>query len=169
MIKTVYCFIICLLISGMQACTSTNQSDGYIGRAVKIIDGDTFDLLMENNQKVRVRMHGIDCPERGMDFYKAAKEGLGNFCNNQGLKVVVRDKDQYGRTVADVYTADNKWINLEMVKAGLAWHYTHYDNDRRLDDAEQSARAARLGLWSLDNPTPPWEWRKEKRNEAVGK
>jgi micrococcal nuclease len=134
------------------------------GRAVKIVDGDTFDLLPAGAPRpVRIRLHGIDCPERGMDYGKAAKEAFGEIMRDQSLRVVAVDSDRYGRVVGHVYTDAGTWVNLEMVRRGMAWHYSAYSADQRLADAERKARASRVGLWSQSQPVAPWDWRKEKR------
>ena len=140
----------------------------YTGYAVKIIDGDTFDLLTDDHKNIRIRMFGIDCPERGQDFYKVCKTALGNILLNQKLKVNVQSIDQYKRVVGDVYSIDGKqWMNYNMVAGGYAWHYTHYDHNPKLDKAEQAARNTAAGLWKDANPVAPWDWRKEKRNKAA--
>jgi len=134
------------------------------GTAVKIIDGDTFDLLTDDHRQIRVRMFGIDCPERGQAYYKVCRNALGDLCYGQRLKIIKRDQDRYKRTVADVYNVTtNQWINEAMVANGFAWHFTHYDKNVTLDEAEQNARKYRKGLWQDPSPVAPWEWRKEKR------
>lgn len=165
-----YLLLLCLLLITQISCTQARNRDSKTlsGRAVKIIDGDTFDLLTADNNIYRIRLHGIDCPERGMDYYKVAKTALGDLCLDHQLKVIIRNKDRYKRSVGDVYTEDeNTWINQQMVAGGYAWHYTRYDNDARLVTAMIAARKARLGLWAIPNPTPPWEWRKERRQRKA--
>jgi hypothetical protein len=70
-----------------------------------------------------------------------------------------RDIDRYGRTVARV-VVDGEDLGLALVRAGLAWHYTHYSNDVELARAESAARAAKRGIWSHAKPIPPWEYRR---------
>ena len=78
--------------------------------------------------------------------------------------VIVKTKDGYGRTVGHVLL-DKRDVNLEMIEEGMAWHYTHYDHNKRLAEAEQEARGDRIGLWSDPNPVAPWDWRKAKKHE----
>jgi len=85
-----------------------------------------------------------------------------------GMKTVLvqpMDKDRYGRLVAVVYLqGSGQSLNLELVKAGLAWWYRRYaPGDRPLEEAEEEARAARRGLWKDPAPIPPWEWRSGQR------
>jgi endonuclease YncB( thermonuclease family) len=98
-----------------------------------------------------------------MDYGKAAREACGELMQDQSLRVVAVDSDRYGRVVGHVYTDAGTWINLELVKRGMAWHYTEYSADQRLANAERKARESRIGLWSQAQPVAPWDWRKEKR------
>jgi micrococcal nuclease len=133
---------------------------------VKIIDGDTYDVLIEG-VKTRIRMEGIDAPERGMDFYKKSKEYLSELCNGQQVKVVGDEKDRYGRLIAKTYLEDGREVGEEMVRAGMAWHFKKYSSDKTLNDLEIIARDQRVGLWSMPEPIPPWEHRKHKRKKKT--
>jgi micrococcal nuclease len=73
--------------------------------------------------------------------------------------VVPKTKDKYGRTVGHVLI-DGRDVNLEMLEAGMAWHYKKYDHNARLARAEEEAREERRGLWADASAVPPWEWRK---------
>jgi len=146
----------------------TQEADVLNGRAVKIIDGDTFDLLLSGeNRTVRIRLHGVDAPERGQDFYRASKDALGTLLEDAPLRVTATDTDRYRRVVGSIHTASGRWVNEDLVQQGMAWHYVRYSDDARLAAAERSARAARRGLWSFPNPTAPWDWRKQKRAPAT--
>lgn len=136
------------------------QTTTLSGKAVKIIDGDTFDIL-SNGSLYRVRLNGIDCPERGQAYYREAKAALGNFCHNRTITVTYRSKDRNGRLLGDVYV-DNQYINLLLVKQGFAWHFKKYSTDVRLAGAEKEARAAKRGLWAVGNAVAPWVWRQRR-------
>jgi len=131
------------------------------GLVVKIVDGDTYDLI-RNGVQTRVRMEGIDAPERGMDYYKVSKDYLGSLCMNKKIRLQVSKKDRYGRLIAKSYLPDGRELGEEMVRAGMAWHFKRYSNDAKLARLEREARSARRGLWSAANPTAPWEYRKRK-------
>ena len=75
------------------------------------------------------------------------------------IEIEVRDIDRYGRTVGRV-DVDGRDARLEVVRAGLAWHYVRYSNDAVLASAEREARAARRGLWVQPAPLAPWEFRR---------
>ncbi|QNA44204.1 thermonuclease family protein [Lacibacter sediminis] len=131
------------------------------GKAVRIIDGDTFDLLVGTINH-RVRLAGIDAPEKKQEFSDASKQLLGQLCNGQVLTVVVTDTDRNKRKIAEVYTQQKLWINKELVVKGMAWHFTKYSSNKELANAELQARKQKLGLWSVVNPVAPWDWRKKK-------
>lgn len=129
------------------------------GHVVKVIDGDTFEMKV-GNEKFRVRLFGIDSPERGQAFNVKAREFTASLIADREVTVIIRNKDRYGRFVGDVYRDDGLYINSEIVKAGYAWHFTRYSNDPALGRLEQEAQQARRGLWRDDHPVPPWEFRR---------
>lgn len=127
-------------------------------KVVSIIDGDTVDVLV-NRQPLRLRLSGIDTPEKGQPFGNAAKDALSKAIGGQYVQYVVRDTDRYNRSIADIYFRGvhvNKWL----VQKGLAWHYKAYSNDQELAQAEQEASAASRGLWADPRRIAPWNWRK---------
>lgn len=132
------------------------------GKVTRIIDGDTFDLLTASKTTVRVRMRGIDCPERKQDFYQAAKNALALYIFQKEVKIVSSHRDRNRRLIATVFSGGRN-INLAMVKEGYAWHYRKYSNDRDLAAAESQARAAAKGLWSGKNVIAPWRFREQLR------
>nr|XP_010921062.1 uncharacterized 38.1 kDa protein isoform X2 [Elaeis guineensis] len=116
-------------------------------------------------RKYRIRLRGIDAPESSMPYGKEAKEELVKMIQGKHLKVYVYGDDRYGRCVGDVY-CNGAYIQEQMLKKGLAWHYAAYDQRPQLATWEKEARAARVGLWASSHPEKPWEWRKERRNGA---
>lgn len=153
--------LICVLLLTISA-VPISRTTVLKGKAVKIIDGDTFDLLVGSTVH-RIRLAGIDAPERKQDFSFASKQLLGQLCTNQLLTVVVTDVDRNKRKIADVYDVQKKWINKELVLQGMAWHYKQYSSNKELANAELLARKKRVGLWSVKDPVAPWDWRKGKR------
>jgi endonuclease YncB( thermonuclease family) len=130
------------------------------GKAVKIIDGDTFDLL-SNGTVYRIRLNGIDCPERGQAYYQQAKQALASYCANAVLTVKYKSKDRNGRLLGDVFV-NGKHVNLWLVQQGYAWHFKKYSSDAQLAGAETAARNAKRGLWKESSAIAPWEWRKKR-------
>jgi endonuclease YncB( thermonuclease family) len=130
------------------------------GKAVKIIDGDTFDLL-SNGTMYRIRLNGIDCPERGQAYYQQAKEALAKACAGSVLTVKYSSRDRNGRILGEVLV-NGRSVNLLLVQQGYAWHYKKYSKDAQLAKSETIARLAKLGLWKEGNAIAPWEWRKRR-------
>lgn len=152
-----------LLVAGNAACAET-----IVGRVVGIADGDTVTVLDASKTQHKIRLAGIDAPEQKMPFAKCAKEHLSDLVFSKDVEVQTSKKDRYGRWVA-IILVDGFDANLAMVKAGMAWHYKQYEREQSAPDrqlyanAENQARSQRSGLWRDDNPTPPWEYRKERR------
>lgn len=133
------------------------------GQIVSITDGDTLKILHEG-QQVKVRLYGIDAPEKKQAFGQAAKSQLQVLVTGKQIDIDPVDIDRYGRTVG-IVRADGAVINGEMVKSGYAWVYEQYCSRSECRDwkAEQAqAVTARWGLWQDPAPTPPWEWRRKK-------
>ena len=142
----IFCFFSCTI-------------EQHTGRVVKVVDGDTFDLMFEE-KKIRVRMFGIDSPERGQAFNVKAKQFTASIIASKEVSVIVRNKDRYGRFVCDVYLSDSTYVNAEIVKAGYAWHFTRYSDDVQLAELQDEARNDKRGLWQDSDPLPPWEFRR---------
>jgi endonuclease YncB( thermonuclease family) len=132
------------------------------GKVVKVVDGDTFDIL-DASSTTRIRLFGIDAPERGQAFNKRAKAFTDSLISGKQVRIVVRDKDRYGRTVGDAYLPDGTHINAEIVRAGYAWQFRQYSTDPEIARLEDMARKHRRGLWEDARAIPPWEFRKGKR------
>jgi len=138
------------------------ESDFLTGKVIKIADGDTFTLLTSEKEKIRVRLHGIDCPERKQSYSKQATQFLKLKIKGEYVKVKITDTDRYGRTIGVVYFEEQN-INEAMLTKGFAWHYAQYDNNKKWAKLEREARKKGIGIWSQQTPTPPWEWRKANR------
>lgn len=134
------------------------------GNVVKISDGDTFTLLVNGNEQVRVRIDGIDAPEKGQAFGNRAKEYLSGLIWGESITVRVSKTDRYGRSIGKVSTPTIDDVGLEMIKAGYAWQYRDYNDDKSYTTAENNARKLLKGLWQDRNPIRPQDFRKRKQN-----
>lgn len=157
-----------ILISAALALAWLPASAGQIvGKVVSVADGDTVTVLDANNQQHKIRLSGIDAPERAQPFGRQAKEHLATLVAGAQVTVETSKIDRYGRSIGKVF-AQSRDINLAMVAAGLAWHYKLYENEQPTADrplysaAESMARDQRLGLWRDPQPVAPWEWRTMK-------
>lgn len=128
------------------------------GKVVAISDGDTFTLLTEEKKQVKVRLHGIDCPEKNQPFGNVAKQKLSELIFGKQVVVLTKGLDRWKRVIGVVYQ-DEMNVNEAMLKSGMAWHYKKYDDNEEWASQEQTARVAKVGLWTEAEPTPPWKWR----------
>ncbi len=158
-------FAACLSISFGQAAAA--DSGGFSGRVVGVTDGDTVVVLDGNRDRIKVRVAGIDAPEKRQAFGEKSKRALSDCAFGRDADVIGDKRDKYGRTVAKI-VADGKDCGLAQITAGLAWHYKKYEREQSSTDresyatAETAARDSKTGLWEDKAPVPPWEWRTAK-------
>jgi len=167
-LKFIFLFYISIVVTSCNTRNNqiekSNNSEYLLGKVISIIDGDTYDLLIEDNRTIRIRMEGIDAPEKGMPFYKVSKNYLGKLCFGKQVKFKSSGKDIHDRNLGFTYLEDGTELCHEMIRTGLAWHYKKYNSDENLSSLELEARNAKIGIWENDNPMPPWENRKLHRN-----
>ena len=144
---------------------SISLAQSLTGRVVSVADGDTVTILTPGRQQVKIRLGQIDAPEKAQPFGQRSKQSLSDLIFGKEVRVQVETTDRYGRTVGRIFQ-DNLDINLEQVKRGMAWAYRQYLTDKTLLGAEHTAKAAKIGLWSESNPTPPWEYRHGGRDHG---
>jgi len=125
-------------------------------KVVGIADGDTFTALDSLNNNFRVRLHGIDCPEKGQPFGQVAKQFASDSIFGKMVKLKHTDTDRYGRMVAIVYFDSTKVLNEELLKAGLAWYYKRYDKNPAWAAMEVKVHQLKIGLWVEDVVLAPW-------------
>ena len=148
----------------LAALTTRCHADEMRGKVVGVADGDTITVLDAENAQHKIRLQGIDAPEKAQAFGTKSKEGLSEKIGEKEVVVKWKDKDRYGRMLGEIYLGD-RHINLEMVQDGLAWHYKQYSKSKELAVAEDEARNAKKGLWVDKSPEPPWEFRKKEREK----
>lgn len=143
------------------------------GEVVAIADGDTVTVLDASKTQHKVRLSGIDAPEKGQPFGDKSRQHLAALLFRRDVVVRWHKSDRYGRLVGKVMVATTD-ASLWQVRAGMAWHYVAYAKEQAAEDrqsyaeAEAEARRIRRGLWQDANPTPPWEHRKSKKRRAAG-
>lgn len=137
----------------------------FQGKVTAIKDGDTFEVLYDG-QPERIRLAGVDCPEKSQPFGNNAKQYASALCFGKMVTVSSDGKrDRYGRIVGEIITVDGINVNHMLIKEGLAWHYKQYSDDEQLAGLEHTARLQRKGLWLDREPIAPWEWRKQRRKK----
>lgn len=152
------------------AMSLTAHAETLRGRVVGVADGDTVTVLGGRNEQHKIRLMGIDAPEKSQAFGNRSKQALSALIFNREVSVEYRKKDRYGRLVGKI-VVNGVDANLEQVRAGMAWHYKQYQREQSADDriayaaVEEQARAARRGLWRDSDSMPPWEYRKGARRK----
>lgn len=153
-------------------CLALNAHADVSGKVVYIADGDTLTIKTPDNLKYKVRLQGIDAPEKAQAFGNQAKQALAECARGKEASIESEESDQYGRLLGKVWV-DGTDCNLRQLTLGMAWHYKHYARDQTAADrasyaaAEQTARDAKRGLWAEANPTAPWDFRQNEDQQKT--
>jgi endonuclease YncB( thermonuclease family) len=137
------------------------------GRVVGVSDGDSVTVLDAQKTQYKIRLPGIDAPERAQAYGQKAKESLSDLVFGKTVDVEWSKQDRYGRIVGMITLAGVD-INLEQIKRGMAWHYKQYQNEQSPEDriayaqSESQARDKKLGLWRDPSPIEPSVFRQKK-------
>ncbi len=150
------------------AFTSSAFGQDIHGKVIAVADGDTVTVLDSESRTHKIRLAGIDAPEKSQAFGQASKQALSNRVYGKTVVIDWNKRDRYGRIIGKIIR-DSQDVNLEQIKLGMAWHYKKYENEQDVEDrslygqAEYIAQRDRIGLWREQNPVPPWDFRKLKR------
>ena len=155
-------------------------ADALQGKVVKVADGDTVTIVDSRGNKHRIRLGGIDAPEKDQPYGPESTKSLKWLVYNKGVTVEYAKRDRYGRIVGKVLVNPQGDVfclaidcvrkvdtGLEQIKAGLAWHYKRYQKEQSPEDrklyskAEREARRQPIGLWRSKERMPPWQWRRK--------
>ena len=153
---------------------SIAHADTLTGRVVGVADGDTITVLDADRQQHKIRLQGIDAPEKAQPFGQRSKESLSRLVFGKDVRVDWKKRDTYKRIVGKVWVQPASCPTCPMtldaghaqITVGMAWWYRKYAKEQSPQDrgayefSEQEARARRVGLWSDADPVPPWEWRR---------
>jgi len=142
--------------------TSITFAADFHAKVIHIADGDTITVLNDTNEQIKIRLNGIDCPEKAQAYGNKAKQFTKVLVHKEMVVIQAYRTDRYGRTIADVILEDGRNLSQELVKVGLAWWYYRYSDNRELGQLELDAKLAHVGLWKDKNPVPPWVFRKVK-------
>jgi micrococcal nuclease len=141
----------------------TRFANALVGRITSVKDGDSVMLMDDDWHSHEIRLQGIDAPEKDQPYGLSSKVALGKMILGRRVAVDVTGPDKYNRTLGTLYLDDSN-IDVAMVRGGHAWWYRYYHPDNReLARAEKQARDKQLGLWQLEDPVPPWVWRRSRR------
>ena len=141
----------------------------FSGLVIGVVDGDTIDV-MHNGKAERIRLYGIDCPEKKQSYGRKAKEVTSTLAYRKIVAVMVKSHDRYGRTIGKVILPNGKSLNSELVRAGYAWWYRKYaPKDFALMILQKTSKESKSGLWDDAEPVAPWEFRRGGRKDSRSK
>lgn len=138
------------------------------GRVVGVSDGDSVTVIDAKKTQFKIRLAGIDAPEKAQAYGQKAKESLSDLVFGKQVDVEWSKQDRYGRTVGKIMLGGVD-INLEQIKRGMAWHYKQYQNEQSEEDRvtyskfENIARDKKMGLWRDLFPIEPAIFRQKKK------
>ncbi|RMH96313.1 thermonuclease family protein [Stutzerimonas nitrititolerans] len=146
-------------------------------RVIGVADGDTLTCLTADKRQERIRLRGIDAPERKQSFGERSRQNLSNLAYGKTATIHWTKRDHWKRIIGSVWVdpADCPGCGhtLDAGRAqlanGMAWWYERYakeqpQEERHAYEFEQAeARARSVGLWRDPQPIPPWDWRRGKR------
>jgi len=146
------------------ACYTVSLADDIVARVTAVIDGNTVEVVDAANEKYKVMLAGIDCPELGQDFGEKAKAYLEKILLRKEVKITWAGKDRFGNRLGVVMIGDDD-PRIRLLKEGLAWT-AEKNPDQELEPYRSWAQQKGKGLWKLDNPTPPWTYRRQQTMAA---
>jgi endonuclease YncB( thermonuclease family) len=166
-----------VVTAALTACTLHASAADRVCLVVGISDGDTLTARCGAPgayQQVKVRLSGIDAPEKRQAHGERARQALAGLVFQRWARLNCPKTDRYGRSICSVWVAPASGPNgprtldagLALVTQGMAWWYRAYARDQapqargQYEFAEREARVKRAGLWRDANPTAPWEWRR---------
>jgi len=145
-----------------------SEKNTISGKVVSVTDGDTITVLDSSNTQHKIRIYGVDCPESHQDYGQKAKQFTSDLVFGKTVEVKVMDTDRYGRTVG-IVNIGSKSLNAELIINGMAWFYGQYCKTSfcsQWNQYQEEAISRKIGLWSIQNPIPPWEFRRGSSKTA---
>ncbi len=149
--------------------STLTYAETITGKVIGVSDGDTITVLDHRMNQHKIRLAGIDAPEKEQAFGQISKKSLSNMVFSKIIDVEYHEEDRYHRKIGKALLGGTD-INLEQVKLGYAWHYKRYQKTQDKKDreaysiAEARAASSKIGLWADTNPVAPWDFRKKSRN-----
>jgi len=131
------------------------------GKVVRVLDGDSIHVKINDDQFVMIRLFGIDAPELDQRFGRQSKKYLSTLILNQQIQLQFLELDNYGRRLAIIFNDKGRNINLDLIESGHAWVYQNYYSDPKWLSLQHQAKEERKGLWHKTSPIPPWLFRRK--------
>jgi endonuclease YncB( thermonuclease family) len=156
--KALYGIFAVVLIS----ITASSQAEEILkGKVTNVIDGNTFELLAEDNESYKVVLYGVDSPELGQEYGDKAKKLLEKLILNKNITTKIQGKDRLGNRLGITLLDEKTDPRIELLEAGLAWT-SERNALEELESVKEKAKEKGKGLWKESEPTPPWIYRRQQ-------
>ncbi|UII34405.1 thermonuclease family protein [Fulvivirga ulvae] len=139
---------------------NTEMPETISGKVIRVIDGNTIEILDSEKEIVKIMLSEVDCPESGQEFAEEAKKFTEKLTLKKRVMVELKGKDRWGNKLGQVTLNNGKLLHHELLKNGLAW--AREESNEVLASLQQAARTNKSGLWINEDPTPPWIYRRQQ-------
>lgn len=159
--STFFVFLFALLGPALRVAAA----DVSPAKIIAVSDGDTVTAILGNGQQREIRLEGIDAPEHGQAFASESAVHLSALVSGKAVNLDCNGEESYNRLVCKLLLPNGEDVDLDQIKAGMAWHYKQYQGLQTASDrnaygvAEDQARRARIGLWIDAHPVQPQDFR----------
>jgi endonuclease YncB( thermonuclease family) len=156
--KAIGCLVFALLAFSL---SYSQEQEVLKGKVVNVIDGNTFELMTEDNSSYKIMLYGVDCPEIGQQYADKAKKVLEKLLLNKTITARIQGKDRWGTRQGITEAEGMDDPRMELLEAGLAWT-SERNPVPDLEEVKEKAKQKGKGLWSEADPTPPWKYRRQQ-------
>ena len=154
--KKTFVFVLAVVLSSV-----VYAENELSGKVVSVVDGNTIELLSDDNESYMIMLYGIDSPELGQEFGDKAQKFLQKIALDKKVNVKIQGKDRWGNRLGIILIEGKIDLRLELLEAGLAWT-AERNPIVELESVKEKAREKGKGLWKEKDPTPPWTYRREQ-------
>lgn len=130
------------------------------GKVIRVIDGNTIEILDSEKEVIKVMLSEVDCPEPGQEYAEEAKKFTEKLVLKKRVVVELKGKDRWGNKLGLITLNNGKLLHHELLKQGLAWNKE--EDNTALAGMQQAAKSSKSGLWKNEDPTPPWIYRRQQ-------
>jgi micrococcal nuclease len=138
------------------------KGEVFVATVLSVIDGNVLEVRGADGEVQRVSLLGIDCPESGQPYFEKARKVLEKIILNKEVRVEMNGKNRWGHYLAVVTVVKNGVDpRNQLLDEGLAWT-SEKNPDPALEMIRVKAQEKKRGLWSDEEPTAPWIYRREQ-------
>jgi endonuclease YncB( thermonuclease family) len=150
-----------ILCAGLAVATHGFAGNVLNGKVTSVIDGNTIEMLADDNESYKIMLYGVDSPELGQEYGEKAKKFLEKMILDKSVNVNIQGKDRWGNRSGIILIEGTVDPRIALLEAGLAWT-AERDPVQELEGIKEKARENGKGLWKEQDPTPPWIYRRQQ-------